>query len=140
MSTPKHSVFPVIWDTGASVCVTNDKNDFIEFSPNSSIPSLSGYAVNQEDDVKGEGMVVWSFEDESKMLHTLKLKAYYFPNCKHHLISLGAVTEAYPSETFHVNHDVFAPKNLSSRLPTDIKQLKRMSLVSTTFLLSQMKT
>ena len=135
MSTPKHSVFPVIWDTGASVCVTNDKNDFIEFSPNSSIPSLSGYAVNQEDDVKGEGMVVWSFEDESKMLRTLKLKAYYLPNCKHRLISLDAVTEAYPSETFHVNHDggrlsgidgdplrkpIFAPKNLSSRLIVSI--------------------
>jgi len=57
VGTPNHDAFPIIWDSGVSVNVTNTKSDFIAFSPSTDIPFLGGYATGQEDNVQGVGTV-----------------------------------------------------------------------------------
>ena len=133
--TNKHASFPIIWDSGASVCVTNCREDFISFSSDVSIRTLGGYARGQEGNVKGEGYVIWSIEDVNGVLRTLKLKAYYLPDCRVHLLSTSTVISSYPGETFIINDEggrlsgitnnpcrgaIFAPKNLSSNLLVSI--------------------
>ena len=127
----KAKTFPLIWDSGASVCVTNNRSDFIEFSPNSSISSLGGYAIGHEGEVKGQGTVLWSVETENGVLRTLKLPAYYLPSCKYRLVSTNAVVKAYEGEQFNIGANggrlsgipndsirgpIFVPLNQSSNL------------------------
>ena len=127
----KHESFPVVWDSGASVCVTNCRDDFISFTKNASIRSLGGYANGQEGNVRGEGYVIWSIEDVHGVLRTLKLKAYYLPDCRVRLMSTNTVLSSYPGETFLISDEggrlsgvqndpcrgaISAPKNRFSNL------------------------
>ena len=131
----KYESFPVVWDSGASVCVTNYRDDFISFTNNASIRSLGGYAKGEEGNVRGEGYVIWSIEDVNGVLRTLKLKAYYLPDCRVHLMSTNTVLRSYPGETFLITDEggrlsgvvndtcrgaIFAPKNRSSNLIVSI--------------------
>ena len=71
-SSPTHSnkskekSFHVIWDSGASVCFTHDRDDFINFSSNSTLSRLN--SVGGGHAVHGEGEVLWSIVDSTGML------------------------------------------------------------------------
>ena len=101
--TNKELTFPVVWDSGASVCITHDRKDFIEFSSTSTLKQLhsvgGGHAVN------GEGIVLWSVVDSSGMLRHLKVKAYYVPTSQVRLMSLNALLTRYDDETIKMNAD-----------------------------------
>ena len=94
---------PVVWDSGASVCITPDCGDFINFSSSSQLRRLN--SVGGGHDVKGEGEVVWSIVGSTGMLQHLKLKAYYVPASQVRLLSTSALLQHYRDETITHKHD-----------------------------------
>ena len=134
-SGKKHETFPLIWDSGASVCVTPNRKDFIDYTTEVTIPTLSGYAKGQDSNVLGEGTVLWSIEDENGMLRTLKLRACHLPQSKHRLIATNDVASTYKSEEFTISANggrltgipgdnsrgsIFVPLNIASKLLVSI--------------------
>jgi hypothetical protein len=72
----KECLLPVIWDSGASVCVSFDSNDFV--GPIQSVPAatrLRGF-FRHGPRIRGLGYVAWSFLDDTGQLRTLKLPGY----------------------------------------------------------------
>ena len=87
----QESTFPVIWASGASVCLTFDKNDFIgrlRPPPLNQCTTLAG-CVGSDIPIEGMGHIDWAVTDASGMLHTLKLPALYPPTSK---VRLSSVT------------------------------------------------
>ena len=128
--------FPVIWDTGASVCVTNDRNDFATFKPDSKLNSLKGFGLTDGHKVEGEGEVVWCIRTTANRLRSVRVPAYYVPDSRVRLLSVTAILREYPGETFTMTASgstlsglegedatrgsIYAPLNLHSHLPTSI--------------------
>ena len=94
--------YKVIWDSGASVCVSPDKQDFIEYTKNTDIEHVKGIG-GKESKVIGKGTVAWSVHDVSGGMRTLKLPAYHIPNCKTRLISTSALLKAYKGESIKID-------------------------------------
>lgn len=124
--------FPVIWDSGASVCVTPDKHDFISYQSTSDINEVKGLG-GKRSTVSGQGIVSWSVHDTSGSLREFKLKAYHVPNCKSRLISTTVLLNTYKGEHLTVDatslhlsgikndpdrESVMVFNNASSKLPT----------------------
>ena len=98
----KESSFPIIWDTGASVCVTPTRTDFISYNNETDINEVKGLG-GKVSSVIGQGYVIWSVHDTQGSLRHLKLKAYHIPNCKSRLISTNALLTSYKNE--HITVD-----------------------------------
>ena len=99
----KEKTFPVIWDSGASVCITPDRYDFLNFSSKPTLSRLN--SVGGGHDVDGEGEVLWSIVDATGMLRQLKVKAYYVPTSRVRLLSTNALLQHYPDETMKHDRD-----------------------------------
>ena len=98
---PSDSAFPVIWDSGASVTISPDKNDFVgPIARPSTITQLNGIAKGLR--IEGEGTVHWSFHDASGNLRTLELPAYYVPKIRVCLLSTTSLLQTYSEETIKV--------------------------------------
>ena len=99
----KKNKFFVIWDSGASCSITNERSDFLSFSPtqNRKVSGLGG-ATSQ---IKGEGMVLWSVHDTKGMLRHLKLKAFFVPDSKVKLLSTTRLLAAHPKENILMSSD-----------------------------------
>jgi len=94
---PKGAMFRVIWDSGASIAVSFCKDDFV--GPLDSVgwmPKLQGLAKGLN--IKGKGHVAWSFHDTNGMLRTVKLPAFYVPNCPVRLLSTSGLLQTYSDE------------------------------------------
>ena len=102
-SVRKGSIFPLIWDSGASVCIKNCKSDFLDFNPNSSIKMLN--SVGNGHKVMSKDHVLWYVTDESGMLRDLNLKAYYIPDGKVRFISTSSLLQQYQGETISLNSE-----------------------------------
>jgi len=133
--TPKSGVYPVIWDSGASVCVEPDKRNFVNYTTKVDIPTLSSFTEGGKSKVIGMGFVLHSIEDENGMLRTLKLKHYHVPSSKHKIIATSEVLDRYQGETISIDSKgltlsgvigdpsrcaIFAPRNISSSLLVSI--------------------
>ena len=92
--------FNVIWDTGASISITPNREDFIEFNDNVENSYLEG--VSKDFKVKGEGTVQWNMIDVNGNIRKLKLRALYVPSCNLRLLRPHAVTDMYPDETLSI--------------------------------------
>jgi hypothetical protein len=128
--------FPIIWDSGASVCITYDRSDFLNFKRDSSLTHLKGFSSDKRGTVvEGEGDVVWHIEDTNGILRALKVKAYFVPASRVRLASVTSVLKAYSGEDAKITTkgftlsgipgdstrgSIFAPTNLSSHLPISI--------------------
>jgi Zinc knuckle/GAG-pre-integrase domain len=100
--TRKESQLPVIWDSGASVCVSFDRNDFVgPIQPLANPSRLRGFFRNGPR-IRGVGHVAWSFENTNDNLRTLKLPAMYVPEVKQRLLSTTCLLQAYPNESLTV--------------------------------------
>lgn len=89
---------PVIWDSGASISISPDRNDFV--GPLESPPfgmKLQGIAKNLR--VEGIGHVAWSFIDVTGRLRTLKVKALLVPKASVRLLSISSLLAKYPDES-----------------------------------------
>ena len=94
---PKDGSFPIIWDSGASISVTNDKADFLTFTKVS--PRHNNVlGVAQGLKFSGFGEVLWSFLDEKGMLRSFKLPALYIPSATTHLLSTTSLLQSYSGE------------------------------------------
>ena len=77
--------FTVVWDSGASMCVTFDKEDFVgPIQPLPSKSTINGIANNLR--IEGKGTVSWPILDTNGNLRDLKLPAYYIPKLKQRLL------------------------------------------------------
>ena len=117
----KESTFQLVWDSGASVCITHDRNDFIDFSSRTDLKHLN--SVGGEHDVKGVGMVLWSVIDTTGMLRQLRVKAYYVPTSRVRLLSLHALLEQYEDEGVEIKNDsliLSGSKNDKARNPIKV--------------------
>lgn len=73
----------LIIDSGASVCITPHRNDFITYQNSSvQIKDLSASTA-----VAGEGLLEWTLQDSSGTQHTLTLPGYHMPTAKVRLLS-----------------------------------------------------
>ena len=73
----------VIWDSGSSMSITNDRTEFMvgeyeALPPDRTITGISDSKVQ----IHGVGMVSWSFEDTSGTIRTLELPCLFVPSCK----------------------------------------------------------
>jgi hypothetical protein len=101
-STGKHRSFPIIWDSGASICITPDKSDFISYKRNPDINEVKGLG-GKKSSVAGQGEVLWSIHDTNGTLRHLKLEAYHIPHSKSRLISTNALLKKYKGEYLTIN-------------------------------------
>ena len=120
--------FKLIWDSGASICVTFDRSDFITFSP-TSLQSVKGIGGKQCK-ISGKGKVRWNVTDETGRARILDIEAVYVPSCNTRLLSISQLLQEYPNETVTANHQhltlsgsattakVTVPYDPSTNLPT----------------------
>ena len=93
--------FEVVWDSGASHCITNDQNKFTGPIRSAGIvKKLTGLASGL--DIKGVGTVSWSFHDRLGNLRTLQLPAYYVPKSPVKLLSTAQLLQHYPNESIEL--------------------------------------
>ena len=128
--------FEVIWDSGASICITPSQTDFISYDTKVDIKNISGVNGNHSS-IAGQGIVSWSIFDEKGNLRTFELKAYHIPSSKARLISTSALLDKYKDESISIsdtclrlsgNQDhnlqpVIAYYNPITRLPTSTAYL-----------------
>jgi hypothetical protein len=98
----KDSAFDLVWDSGASHCITNNENDFDgkESRPGWMAKTLQGLGMGLK--VKGVGTVSWTVLDTHGNPRTLKLPAYYVPDSPARLLSLPQLLQKYPGETIQM--------------------------------------
>ena len=96
------SQFPIIWDSGASICVTPDRNDFVTYHTTTDVKVVKGVGGNRSS-VIGQGEVQWSIYDVNGKLRTFKLPAYHIPNSKSRLISTSSLLNTYEGEHIIIN-------------------------------------
>jgi hypothetical protein len=82
--------FSIIWDSGASICITHDTNDFVgKLQSPGTMTYLKG--VSKGLHIAGKGQVVWTILDTQGRLQVLKVPVYYVPRvalvCSVHLLS-----------------------------------------------------
>ena len=93
----KSDQFPIIWDSGASACVTFDKKDFLSVDTSKRHKPLKSVAGDHS--VHGEGFVLWSIPDETGVLRHFKLKALWVPDCTVRLRSAASLLQQYKGES-----------------------------------------
>ena len=79
MAMPTEASYPIVWDSGASVSVSNDTADFqgTLTMANASLIQVKG--VSQGVTVSGQGMVLWYLMDTTGMLCAIQVLALYIP-------------------------------------------------------------
>ena len=83
----KESVSSIIWDSGASRSITNNKTDFHGTLKPCPYKHLKFKGVAQAIKVHGQGKVLWSVLDEAGMLQTLNVPVFYIPDAKVKLLT-----------------------------------------------------
>jgi hypothetical protein len=94
---PKEAIFPVIWDSGASISVSPSRAEFV--GPYIKAPlaaKLMGIAKGMT--IEGQGHVMWSFHDTAGMLRVLKVPAYHVPRIRARLLSTSSLLQTYKGE------------------------------------------
>jgi hypothetical protein len=97
----KESTFLVIWDSGASISISPNKDDFIGTMDSPGIGTrLKGIVKGMS--IQGKGHVMWVVLDTSGQLYALKVPAYYVPQARIRLLSTTSLLQSYPSETINM--------------------------------------
>ena len=94
--------FGLMWDSGASCCISPDAGDFIgDITPVPFLKKLSGMAKGLW--IKGEGKVSWSILDIHGRPRTFELPCYHVPNSPLRLMSTGVLLSTYQGETIKMD-------------------------------------
>ena len=88
-------VFAVIWDSGATVCLTFDANDFV--GPIHPCDTKTE-GVDSVVPITGIGEVDWCFQDATGNIRILRLPTCLAPTSTVRLLSINALLKAYPNE------------------------------------------
>ena len=95
----KDKHYPMIWDSGASICISPTHSDFVgPLSKQTMNHRLQGIGKGLK--VEGAGHVAWSFVDCSGMLRTLKVPGLYVPKASARLLSTSALLQQYLMSIF----------------------------------------
>ena len=97
------SIFPIIWDSGASVCLSFNRDDFVGPLEKPTGAFRTTECVGTTLEVEGVGHVAWTVTDSTGMLRTLKLKALYVPKSKVCLLSISTLLQCYPDEQIMID-------------------------------------
>ena len=99
---PADSSFKLIWDSGASHCITNNKQDFIgPIRSAGFLKTLTGLARGLV--IRGVGTVAWTVLDVNGKPRTLKLEAYLVPKSPVRLLSTAQLLQTYSGETISLD-------------------------------------
>lgn len=101
-SSDKSKSFPIIWDSGASICVTPDKSDFVSYHLNSEINEVKGLG-GKHLLVDRHSFVQWSMHDENGSLCMFKCKTYYISGCKSSFVSTSAILTTYRGDCLTID-------------------------------------
>jgi hypothetical protein len=74
----------VIIDTGALVCISPHRSDFVTYASS----KMKIKDLYSSDRVAGEGLIRWSLHDAHGTVVTIELMGYHIPNTDVHLLSL----------------------------------------------------
>lgn len=123
---------PIIWDSGASISISPDPNDFDgTLTSPGTITRLKGIARGLQ--IKGQGQVTWAIHDTEGNLRMIQVPAFYVPDIKVRLLSTTSLLQTYSDETIKVESHrltlsgvegdrtrgtVVALVNLQNNLPT----------------------
>ena len=98
---PQANTSPIIWDSGASISISPDPNDFQgTISRPGLITRLKGIARGLQ--IKGQGQVTWGIHDVDGNLRTIKVPAFYVPGIKVRLLSTTSLLQTNPNETVKI--------------------------------------
>jgi hypothetical protein len=120
-SVSKNARFNVICDSGASTCISFDKDDFVgPMEPvDSAKVSIKGISSRTTmPTIKAKGHVLWSLIDTNGMLRHLKLPALHVPNSDQRILSTSCLLDKYDSEQI----DVTSRKWILSGVKNDATQ------------------
>ena len=90
------SAFKVLWDSGASISISNNRSDFVEFSSNPVVSRCRGIGSNAK--VEGQGIVEWNIKDVHGHIRVLRLRALFIPTSDVRLLSTADLLQAYSGE------------------------------------------
>ena len=93
MAMPTEASYPILWDSGASVSVSNDAADFQGTSTMANASQIQVKGVSQGVTVSGQGMVLWYLMDTTGMLHAIRVPALYIPETNVQLLSFSKSTK-----------------------------------------------
>jgi hypothetical protein len=94
----KESAFSIIWDSGASVSISPNKEDFVGPVTAANVGTrLEGIVKGLS--IQGQGHVMWTVLDASGQLRALKVPACYVPQARIRLLSTASLLQSYPGET-----------------------------------------
>ena len=95
-SMPKGASYPIIWDSGASISITNDAKDFIgKIKP---FPDLKVKGIANKMKAVGRGTVLWTVLDTNGAPRMLKLPAFHVPKISVRLLSTQNLLQQYHGE------------------------------------------
>ena len=95
-STKTEDTFTIIWDSGASSCISFDKNDFV--GPLTPVEGNAIYkGITNGLRIEGVGHVLWSVMGTLGQLRHLNLPAYYIHKIKQRLLSPTVFKKTYPN-------------------------------------------
>ena len=85
--------YNVVWDSGASMCISNDKDDFpdgIQHLSNAKVDKIASHLQ-----LEGVGKVCWSMFDAVGNVCDIILPAYYAPKARQRLLSTMVFCKQY---------------------------------------------
>jgi hypothetical protein len=74
---------PLIVDTGASICVSPRRDDFISYKKS----NIKIKALSSSSNVVGEGMIRWNVYNKEGSITTIEIKGYHIPEAEVRLLS-----------------------------------------------------
>jgi hypothetical protein len=98
----KESTFSLIWDSGASISISHNKDDFI--GPIMTSPGIGTRlkGIVKGLSIQGKGHVMWAVLDTLGQLCGLKVPAYYVPQARVQLLSTTSLLQSYQGETINM--------------------------------------
>ena len=98
MAMPTEASYPIVWDSGASVSVSNDATDFQGTLTMANASPIQVKGVSQGVTVSGQGMVLWCLMDTTGMLRAIQVPALYIPEPNVRLLSTSSLLQVYKGE------------------------------------------
>ena len=101
--------FSIIWDSGASMCISGDKQDFVGKITPVQDAVVKGIVSGLK--IEGIGRVRWSVLDTEGKLRHLVLPAYYVPKTRQRLLSTSVFCKEYPKNSISIEGDTWVIGN-----------------------------
>ena len=93
---PSDASYPIIWDSGASISITNNEKDFVgKIEP---LPNFKVKGIANRIKAIGRGEVLWSILDSAGNIRQLRIPAFLVPKTSVRLLSTQSLLQTYDGE------------------------------------------